>query len=51
MFAEGELHPLDLKKATSEYLNKLIEPVREKLEKSKTAQKLREETQTFKVTR
>lgn len=50
-FAKGDLHPLDLKKTVAEYLNKLIEPVRNKLEKSKTAQKLREEIESFKVTR
>jgi len=51
VFAKGDLHPLDLKRATAEYLNKLIEPVRKKLEKSRTAQKLREEIKSFKVTR
>ena len=51
IFREKKLHPMDLKNATASYLNKLIEPVREKLEKSKTAKKLKEEIDKFKVTR
>jgi tyrosyl-tRNA synthetase len=50
-FSSGNLHPMDLKNAACIYLNKMIEPVRERLEKSKTAQKLREEIKSFKVTR
>ena len=50
-FADKKLHPMDLKHATAEYLNKLIMPVREKLEKNSTAKKLAEEIKTFKVTR
>jgi len=50
-FSQKKLHPMDLKQATAEYLNKLIEPVRKKLEKNKTAQKLAEEIKTFEVTR
>ena len=50
-FAEKKLHPMDIKQATANYLNKLIEPVRKKLEKNKTAQKLEEEIKSFKVTR
>lgn len=51
IYSKGELFPLDLKNAVSEYLNKLIEPVRKKLKKSKAAQKLIEEIKTFQVTR
>ena len=51
VFREKKLHPMDLKNATASYLNKLIEPVREKLEKSKTATKLKEEIDKFRVTR
>ena len=50
-FAQKKLHPMDLKQSTAEYLNKLIEPVIDKLEKNKTAKKLAEEIKTFKVTR
>jgi len=50
-FAKKELHPMDLKNATANYLNQLLEPVREKLEKSKVAKELAEEIKGFKVTR
>jgi len=50
-FAEKKLHPMDLKKSTALYLNKMIDPIRKKLKKSNTAQKLSEEIKTFKVTR
>lgn len=51
VFEKGKLHPMDLKAAVAEYLNKLIEPIRDKLKKSKTAQKLKEEIKLFKITR
>jgi tyrosyl-tRNA synthetase len=50
-FSQKKLHPMDLKQSTAHYLNELIAPVRENLEKSKTAQKLAEEIKSFKVTR
>ncbi|MCG8404277.1 MAG: tyrosine--tRNA ligase, partial [Phycisphaerales bacterium] len=50
-FKEKQLHPMDLKTATADYLNQLIDPVRQKLEKSKKAQQLAQEISTFKVTR
>jgi len=50
-FLQKKLHPMDLKQSVAEYLNKLIYPVRKKLEKNRTAQKLAEEIKTFKVTR
>jgi tyrosyl-tRNA synthetase len=50
-FSQKKLHPMDLKQSVAEYLSKLITPVREKLEKNKTAQKLSEEIKKFKVTR
>lgn len=50
-FSQKKLHPMDLKQATAEHLNKLIDPVRKKLEKNKTAQKLAEEIKSFEVTR
>ena len=50
-FSNKKLHPMDLKQATSDYLNKLIEPVRKKLDKNNTAKKLAEEISEFKVTR
>ncbi|MCH8003401.1 MAG: tyrosine--tRNA ligase [Nanoarchaeota archaeon] len=51
VFAKKKLHPMDLKRSTANYLNKLIDPVRKKLEKNRTAQKLAEEIKTFEVTR
>ena len=50
-FKEKKLHPMDLKQATADYLDKLIEPVRQKLEKNKTAKKLADEIKSFDVTR
>ena len=50
-FLQKKLHPMDLKQSTAEYLNKLIDPVRKKLEKDKTAQKLAKEIKSFEVTR
>ena len=51
LFLQKKLHPMDLKQATAEYLNKLMGPVRKKLEKNKTAQKLAEEISKFNVTK
>jgi len=50
-FSQKKLHPMDLKQATAEYLNKLINPVRKKLDKNKIAVKLAEEISSFEVTR
>ncbi len=51
MFADGRLHPMDLKTAVAEYLNTLLEPIRKKLHEDKKAMKLYEEIQKFQVTR
>lgn len=48
-FIKGELHPADLKQAVADYLDKLLSPVRKKLEKSKKAIKLFEQIQEFKL--
>ena len=50
-FSQKKLHPMDLKQSTAEYLNKLIDPVRKKLEKNTAAKKLAEEISKFNVTR
>ena len=50
-FAGKKLHPVDLKNAAASYLDKLIEPVRQKLDKNKAAKKLAEEIKSFEVTR
>jgi len=49
-FKEKQLHPMDLKQATSNYLNQLMEPVRKKLENNEKAKKLKEEISKFKIT-
>jgi len=49
-FADGKLHPLDLKKAMAEYLVRRLEPIRKRFEKPKN-QKLLEMVQSFQVTR
>jgi tyrosyl-tRNA synthetase len=51
VFSQKKLHPMDLKQSTAEYLNKLMEPVRRKLEKNSVAKKLTEEISKFKITR
>lgn len=50
-YSTGKIHPLDLKKATAFYINKLIEPVRKHFEKNKSAKKLKELVESFEVTR
>ncbi len=42
-FVAGKLHPMDLKKATAQSINKLIEPVRKHFEKNAKAGKLLKE--------
>ena len=50
-FRRGNLHPLDLKKAVAEYLDKLISPIREHFETNKKAKKLYDLVKTQKITR
>ncbi len=50
-YAEGKIHPLDLKKAVVEKLEELINPIREHFEKNKKARKLYEEVKSFKITK
>jgi tyrosyl-tRNA synthetase len=51
IFREGAIHPLDLKNATAEHLEKLIKPIREHFEKNKKAKELYEIVKKEKVTR
>ncbi len=46
-FTEGTIHPMDLKNTTASYINKLIEPVREKVQKTPKLHKLYEEIKSF----
>ena len=48
VYSEGKLHPMDLKNSVAENINMMLEPVREKLRKSKNAQKLKEELDSYK---
>ena len=50
-FSKKKLHPMDLKQGVGEYLDRLIEPVRRKLDKNVAAQKLAQEIKSFEVTR
>ena len=50
-FAEGKLHPMDLKTATAKHINELIKPIRDHFEKNAKAKKLLEEVNSFQVTR
>lgn len=50
-FAAGALHPMDLKKAVGDAINGLLEPVRSHFEKDAKARKLKEQVDSFKVTK
>lgn len=50
-YSKGELHPLDLKKATSFYINEMLKPVRAHFEKNKKAAELAREIGRMEVTR
>jgi tyrosyl-tRNA synthetase len=49
-FVSGELHPQDLKLATAEYLDRMIEPIRNHFKKKKT-KKLYETVKSYEITR
>jgi tyrosyl-tRNA synthetase len=50
-FKKKELHPLDLKKATANYINEFLEPIREHFKKNKKAKDLMEKVSKFEITR
>lgn len=50
-FKEGELHPVDLKNSIVDYLDKMIQPIREHFEKNQKARELFELMKKEKVTR
>ena len=50
-FASGALHPMDLKKTAALYVNRLLDPVREHFEKGEKARALKEQVESFQVTR
>ena len=51
VFEKGDLHPMDLKPAVADYINKIVEPVRKHFEKDKKAKELLEKVKSFKITR
>ncbi|MAG38560.1 tyrosine--tRNA ligase [Candidatus Woesearchaeota archaeon] len=51
IYSKGELHPMDLKKTTAHYIDLLVEPVRKHFEKNSKARKLKEEVESFEVSR
>jgi tyrosyl-tRNA synthetase len=50
-FVNGELHPMDLKTAAADYINRLLVPVREYFVKNAEAQKLQKLVESYQVTR
>ena len=51
LYAEGKIHPADLKNAVAYYINEMIKPVRERFEKDNKLKKLSETVKGFEVTR
>jgi tyrosyl-tRNA synthetase len=51
LYIEGKVHPMDLKKTTAFYINELIMPVREHFIKDEKARKLKEQVESFSITR
>jgi tyrosyl-tRNA synthetase len=51
MYREGKIHPLDLKNAVADVIDKLVKPVREHFKKNKKAKKLFELVKIAKITR
>ncbi len=50
-FAEGLIHPMDLKQSLVDPLDKLLKPVRNHFEKDEQAKQLLEEVKSFQITR
>lgn len=50
-FEAGKLHPMDLKAATAEYLNKALDDFRKKFNKNSKAKKLYEQVKSYQITR
>ncbi|MCB9358678.1 tyrosine--tRNA ligase [Candidatus Woesearchaeota archaeon] len=50
-FSSKSLHPMDLKQAVVNYIDEIIDPVREHFEKDAVAKKLKEQVDGFKVTK
>ena len=50
-YRDGNLHPLDLKNGMTQYIDKMIEPIRTHFEKDKKARDLLEQVKEYEVTR
>jgi len=50
-FASGAVHPMDLKKAAAKYVNEILEPTRRHFESNETARKLKDQVDSWQVTR
>lgn len=50
-FAEGKVHPMDLKKAAARYVNEILQPTREHFEKDEEAKRLKGLVDSWQVTR
>jgi tyrosyl-tRNA synthetase len=50
-YADGKVHPMDLKSTVAEKINELLEPVRQHFEKNARAKKFLETVKSFEVTR
>ncbi len=50
-YSAGKIHPLDLKKTTSDYVDKLVSPVRKYFENNKKAKDLLAQVKSFQITR
>lgn len=51
LYVNGKIHPLDIKKSASYYINELIKPTRDYFEKNIEAKKLKEKVESFEITR
>lgn len=50
-FRKGEIHPLDLKNAVADYIDKMVKPIREHFEKNRRAKELLEIMKEAQITR
>ena len=51
LYKEGKIHPADLKTAVANYINEMINPIREKFDKDPKLKKILETIKKFEVTR
>ena len=51
LYQENKIHPQDLKKSVANYLNQFLAPVRDHFENDNEAKKLKEEVESYTITR